>query len=127
MEQITSIQKQAIYNITMLMMMVDGHVAAAEGTYWKKVGKLLEMTESEMRSAATMDRATALSALRSMTAKNKIIAIKIFAEMMLADGRVDEREKQLLDNLYDAINVEQAAMQLGGLENIKDIVTPFNR
>lgn len=111
----------------MLMMMVDGHVAAAEGAYWKKVGKLLEMTESEMRSAATMDRVTALSALRSMSAKNKIIAIKIFAEMMLADGRVDKREKQLLDNLYDAINVGQAAMQLGGLENIKDIVTPFNR
>lgn len=84
----------------MLMMMVDGHVAAAEGAYWKKVGKLLEMTESEMRSAATMDRVTALSALRSMSVINKLRAIKIFTEMMLADGRVDKREKQLLDNLH---------------------------
>ena len=127
MNQLTSIQKQAIYNITMLMMMVDGRIAAPEAEYWKKVGTLLNMSETEMHSAATMDRTAALTALRSMTARNKIIAIKIFAEMMMADGKVDAREKQLLDNLFDAINVQQAAMQLEGLEKIEDIVAPYGR
>ena len=127
MNQLTSIQKQAIYNITMLMMMVDGHIVAPEAEYWKKVGKLLNMSETEMHSAATMDRTAALTALRSMTARNKIIAIKIFAEMMMADGKVDAREKQLLDNLFDAINVQQATKQLEGLEKIEDIVAPYGR
>ena len=60
-----------------------------------------------------------------MSASCKIIAIKIFAEMMLVDGNVDKKEKQLLDNLYDSIGVEQAAILLNGI-NLRNLVAPYN-
>ena len=83
------------------------------------------MTESERLSSMSMNCSEAIIALRSMSASRKIIAIKIFAEMMMADGHIDEREKQLLDNLYDNIGVEQAAILLEGV-NLKELVAPYN-
>ena len=45
--------------------------------------------------------------------------------MMLVDGNVDIKEKQLLDNLYDSIGVEQAAILLNGI-NLRNLVAPYN-
>ena len=125
MEDFTSIQKQAIYNISTLMMSADGRISTKEADYWRKIATLLGMTETEKLSSMSMNHSEAINALRSMSASCKIIAIKIFAEMMLVDGNVDKKEKQLLDNLYDSIGVEQAAILLNGI-NLRNLVAPYN-
>ena len=121
----TSEQKCAVYNITMLMMMIDGHIAVQEGTYWKKVGDLLNMSDSEKQKAASMDKNLAVSILRSMPAQNKIAAVKIFSNMMEADGKIDPREAQLLEKLFDDLDCTTAANKLG-MNVFKDIIKSFS-
>ena len=77
MEDFTSIQKQAIYNISTLMMSADGRISTKEADYWRKIATLLGMTETEKLSSMSMNHSEAINALRSMSASCKIIAIKI--------------------------------------------------
>lgn len=122
--QFTSQQKCAVYHITMLMMMIDGHLSVEEGNYWKKVGTLLNMSDSEKMDAAKMDRNHAMSILRTMPASNKIAAIKIFTNMMEADGKVDSREQDLLIRLFNDLDCEGAANSVGMLA-FKSIINSF--
>ncbi len=122
--QFTSQQKCAVYNITMLMMMIDGHVTIEEGNYWKKVGALLNMSDLEKMNAAKMDRNVAMSVLCTMSASNKIAAIKIFTNMMEADGRVDSREYELLIKLFNELDGKGAANEVGML-TFKSIINSF--
>lgn len=123
----TSLEKKAIYNITTKMMMVDGRIAAPERDYWRKIAVLLDITEQEKNDSISLSRIESLSILRNMSAAKKMIAIKIFTEMAVADGIVDPREHNLLDSLMDEINAVDAANSLGNLNALKNVLEQYNR
>ena len=127
MANMTSKEKQAIYNISMLVMMIDGHIASQEAEYWRKIGSHLHMNDAEKQSAAGMDKNEAVRILRSMNGANKMIAIKIFTEMVVADGRIDEREKNLLYSLMDTMDYQQAVNDVGGLDAVKKLIDEYGR
>lgn len=116
----TSEQKIAVYNISMLMMMIDGHISTQEGIYWREIGNKLNISDFEKETATKMNTKDAISILRSMPANNKIAALKIFAKMMEADGKIDSKEVQLLEKLSMDMDCVTAANTIGknALESI---------
>lgn len=123
----TSLEKKAIYNITTLMMMVDGRIAVPERDYWRKVAVLLHITEQEQKDCISLSKSESVSILRNMSATKKVIAIKIFTEMAVADGIVDPREHNLLDSLMDEINAVDAANSIGNMDALKSVIDEYNR
>lgn len=106
LSQFSPVEKESIYQIVCNTMLVDKVKDSREQQLVEEIADIIGINQEEREASKQLDETTVIETIRNMTnlQKQRAYVAKFIAQMVLADGKVDDQERlyfnTLLDKLY---------------------------
>ncbi len=88
-------------------MKIDGHQDPREEKIVEEVVEVIGLTSGERQASRTLTEPTMTNALRSMDVLKKCYLAKFIAQIVLADGVIDERENMFVNYYFAKLDIPQ--------------------
>ena len=105
LSQLTSLEKQSLYQLLCAAMIVDGQRDSREMAVINEVVQLTRMTSSDLEASRKLTEPVMASCLRNMEDFKKMYVGKFIAQVMLADGVVSDIEEKFFYYLHDKLGL----------------------
>lgn len=104
LSQFSPVEKESIYQIVCNTMLVDEEKDSREQQLVEEIADIIGINQEEREASKQLDETTVIETIRNMTNLQRAYVAKFIAQMVLADGKVDDQERlyfnTLLDKLY---------------------------
>jgi uncharacterized tellurite resistance protein B-like protein len=107
LSQYSSLEKESIYQIVCAAMSIDGERDPREIRVVNEIVDVIGLTESEREASRRLDEPTMSQAIRSMNEIKRAYVGKFIAQVILADGKVTQREQFFFDYLFQHLNLPE--------------------
>lgn len=105
LSQLTSLEKQSLYQLLCAAMVVDGNRDPREMAVINEVKQLTGMTASDLEASRKLTEPVMTSCLRNMEDFKKMYVGKFIAQVVLADGVVSDIEEKFFYYLHDKLGL----------------------
>ncbi|PIB29328.1 hypothetical protein BFP77_06590 [Maribacter sp. 4U21] len=98
-------EKLAIVKMIYSMVYADGVVHKGEINEVSKLMNVIDFDSNHIQFAQNIEKQQSVAILQEMTQEKKIALTRILEDIAKADGFVHEKETELLNSLYTALEV----------------------
>lgn len=105
LSQLTSMEKQSLYQLLCAAMVVDGQRDPREMAIINEVKQLTGMTAADLEASRKLTEPAMTSCLRNMEVFKKMYVGKFIAQIVLADGVVTDIEEKFFYYLHDKLDL----------------------
>lgn len=105
LRQYTSLEKQCVYQVVCAAMICDGEKDYRETQLVEKIVLAIGLSQQERESSRRLDEPTMVKVIRGMDDLKRIYVGKLIAQMILADGKVTQREQMFSQYIFDRLNI----------------------
>ena len=105
LSQLTSLEKQSLYQLLCAAMIVDGNKDPREMAIINEVKRLTGMTTADLEASRKLSEPAMASCLRNMEMFKKMYVGKFIAQIVLADGVVTDIEEKFFYYLHDKLDL----------------------
>ena len=106
MERLNLQQKIAVMRILFDIINADGRIDARETFYFKKVAKLLNISEEHLVSVNNANSLLSLLEINSFDEKQKYQMIKMMGEQIVVDEDINVNEMAIYDLICKTCNID---------------------
>ena len=104
LSQFSSLEKESIYQVVYNTMLVDEEKDPREHQLVEEIVDIIGINDEEREASKQLDESTVIETIRNMSNLQRAYVAKFIAQMVLADGEVNDHERlyfnTLLDKLY---------------------------
>lgn len=101
------LEKQSLYQLLCGAMHVDGNRDASELAVISEVNRLVGISSADIEASRKMSETTMTSCLRNMDTLKKAYVAKFMAQVILADGRVDQKEQMFFGYICQKLDLPE--------------------
>jgi len=107
LSQYSSLEKESIYQVVCAAMSIDGERDPREIRLVNEIVDIIGLTDAERVASRSLDEPTMSQAIRNMPDIKRVYVGKFIAQMLLADGKVTDREQFFFDYLFKHLNLPE--------------------
>ena len=101
------LEKQSLYQLLCGAMHIDGNRDASELAIISEVNRLVGISVTDIEASRKLSEPTMTNCLRNMDTLKKAYVAKFMAQVILADGRIDQKEQQFFDYIYQKLDLPE--------------------
>lgn len=105
LSQYSSIEKESIYQVICAAMIVDGDRDPRERRLIEEIVDTIGLTDAEREASRRLDQPTMSRVIRNMNDLQRAYVAKFIAQVILADGKVTEREEKFFFYICNELNL----------------------
>lgn len=107
LSQYSSIEKESIYQVVCAAMIIDGERDPRELRLVEEIADIIGLTPQERNASRQLDEPTMTRTIQNMSDIQRAYVAKFIAQMILADGKVTDREELFFNILVNKFNLPQ--------------------
>ena len=107
LSQYSPIEKESIYQVVCAAMVIDGERDPRELRLVEEIVGIIGLTPLEREDSRRLDEPTMTRTIQNMSVIKRAYVAKLIAQMILADGKVAEREELLFNFFISKFNLPQ--------------------
>lgn len=105
LSQYSSIEKESIYQVICAAMIIDGDRDPRERRLIEEIVDTIGLTDAEREASRHLDQPTMSRVIRNMNDLQRAYVAKFIAQVILADGKVTEREEKFFYYICSELNL----------------------